>query len=134
MVQICYAFDAQDNFTCVCLICCFAAIACDVAVIQVFMWFASKSAAQTALLSVSVHFRTLAAADNAVMLVDGAKGIEPQTRKLFAVARLRGLPIFTFINKMDRPALNGFEIIEQLEKEFGLASYPVTWPIGSGNA
>jgi peptide chain release factor 3 len=77
-------------------------------------------------------YRTLAAADNAVMLVDGAKGIEEQTRKLFAVARLKGLPIFTFVNKMDRPALNGFDIIEQLEKEFGLISYPVTWPIGSG--
>lgn len=48
-------------------------------------------------------YRTLAAADNAVLLVDGAKGIEPQTRKLFAVARLRGLPVFTFVNKMDRP-------------------------------
>eukprot|EP00198_Chlamydomonas_reinhardtii_P012781 XP_001702118.1 peptide-chain release factor [Chlamydomonas reinhardtii] len=86
-------------------------------------------------------YRTLAAADNAVLLVDGAKGIEPQTRKasgggwggLFAVARLRGLPVFTFVNKMDRPALNGFEIIEQLEKEFGLQSYPVNWPIGSGD-
>lgn len=78
-------------------------------------------------------YRTLAAADNAVMLVDGAKGIEEQTRKLFEVARLRGLPIFTVVNKMDRPALNGFEIIEQLEKEFGLASFPVTWPIGSGD-
>ncbi|KXZ46475.1 hypothetical protein GPECTOR_43g911 [Gonium pectorale] len=75
-------------------------------------------------------YRTLAAADNAVLLVDGAKGIEPQTRKLFAVARLRGLPVFTFVNKMDRPALNGFEIVEQLEKEFGLQ---VNWPIGSGD-
>lgn len=74
--------------------------------------------------------RTLAAADNAVMLVDGAKGIEPQTRKLFEVAKMRQLPIFTFVNKMDRPALNGFEIIEQLEKEFNLQAYPVTWPIG----
>ncbi|GLI60750.1 hypothetical protein VaNZ11_002980 [Volvox africanus] len=78
-------------------------------------------------------YRTLAAADNAVLLVDGAKGIEPQTRKLFAVARLRGLPVFTFVNKMDRPALNGFEIVEQLEKEFGLQSFPVNWPIGSGD-
>ena len=59
-------------------------------------------------------YRTLAAADNAVMLVDGAKGIEPQTRKLFEVARMRQLPIFTVVNKMDRPALNGFEIIEQV--------------------
>mmetsp|Transcript_23531 Transcript_23531/g.61232 ORF Transcript_23531/g.61232 Transcript_23531/m.61232 type:complete len:647 (-) Transcript_23531:564-2504(-) len=78
-------------------------------------------------------YRTLSAADNAVMLVDGAKGIEPQTRKLFAVARMRKLPIFTFVNKMDRPALNGFEIVEQLEKEFGLQSYPINWPIGSGD-
>ena len=72
-------------------------------------------------------YRTLAAADNAVMLVDGAKGIEPQTRKLFEVARMRRLPIFTVVNKMDRPALNGFEIIEQLEKEFNLPAYPVNW-------
>ncbi|KAG1657566.1 hypothetical protein FOA52_006766 [Chlamydomonas sp. UWO 241] len=78
-------------------------------------------------------YRTLAAADNAVMLVDGAKGIEPQTRKLFEVARMRKLPIFTIVNKMDRPALNGFDIIEQLEKEFGLPVYPVNWPIGSGD-
>ncbi|GAX79462.1 hypothetical protein CEUSTIGMA_g6903.t1 [Chlamydomonas eustigma] len=78
-------------------------------------------------------YRTLAAADNAVMLVDGAKGIEPQTRKLFEVARMRKLPIFTVVNKMDRPALNGFEIIEQLEKEFNLPAYPVNWPIGSGD-
>jgi len=78
-------------------------------------------------------YRTLAAADNAVMLVDGAKGIEPQTRKLFEVARMRQLPIFTVVNKMDRPALNGFEIIEQLEKEFGLPAYPINWPIGSGD-
>lgn len=77
-------------------------------------------------------YRTLAAADNAVMLVDSAKGIEPQTRKLFEVARMRGLPIFTFCNKMDRPSMSGFDIIDQLEKEFGLAAYPLTWPIGSG--
>lgn len=48
------------------------------------------------------------------------------------VARMRGLPIFTFVNKMDRPSLNGFEIIEQLDQEFGLAAHPLTWPIGSG--
>ncbi|MEW5299237.1 MAG: hypothetical protein WDW36_002272 [Sanguina aurantia] len=78
-------------------------------------------------------YRTLAAADNAVMLVDGAKGIETQTRKLFEVARMRSLPIFTFVNKLDRPSLNGFEIIEQLEREFGLQSFPVNWPIGSGD-
>ncbi|KAK9828060.1 hypothetical protein WJX81_006739 [Elliptochloris bilobata] len=78
-------------------------------------------------------YRTLAAADNAVMLVDGAKGLEPQTRKLFEVVRMRQLPIFTFVNKMDRPALEPLEIIDQLEREFGLKSYPVNWPIGSGD-
>jgi len=78
-------------------------------------------------------YRTLSAADNTVMLVDGAKGIEPQTRKLFEVARLRNLPIFTFVNKLDRPALEPLEIIDQLEAEFGLASFPMNWPIGSGD-
>ena len=57
------------------------------------------------------------------MLVDGAKGIEPQTRKLFEVARMRKLPIFTVVNKMDRPALNGFEIIEQVSKYSDLICY-----------
>lgn len=78
-------------------------------------------------------YRTLSAADNAVMLVDSAKGIEPQTRKLFSVARMRNLPIFTFCNKLDRPSLAPLDIIDQLEKEFGLQSYPVNWPIGSGD-
>lgn len=78
-------------------------------------------------------YRTLSAADNAVMLVDAAKGLEPQTRKLFEVAHLRRLPLFTFVNKMDRPALSPFEIIDQIEEEFGLACSPVLWPIGSGD-
>lgn len=78
-------------------------------------------------------YRTLAAADNAVMLVDGAKGVETQTRKLYEVARMRKLPIFTFVNKMDRPALSPYDIVEQLEKEFGMTSFPITWPIGSGD-
>lgn len=78
-------------------------------------------------------FRALAAADNAVMLLDGAKGLEPQTRKLFEVCRMRGLPLFTFVNKMDRPALDPYEIIDQIEKEFGLESHPVLWPIGDGD-
>jgi len=77
-------------------------------------------------------YRTLAAADNSVMLVDAAKGLEPQTRKLFEVCKLRGLPIFTFCNKMDRPALSPFELIDQIEAEFGLEMYPVVWPIGNG--
>ncbi|KAH8960263.1 hypothetical protein BDL97_06G123300 [Sphagnum fallax] len=78
-------------------------------------------------------YRTLAAADNAVMLVDAGKGLEPQTRKLFEVCRMRRLPIFTFINKMDRPALEPLELLDQIEREFGLSTYPVNWPIGSGD-
>lgn len=78
-------------------------------------------------------YRTLAAADNAVMLVDGAKGLEPQTRKLFEVARLRRLPLFTFVNKLDRPAMSPFEIIDQIEAEFGVTCVPVLWPIGCGD-
>eukprot|EP00873_Tetraselmis_striata_P011943 jgi/Tetstr1/432207/TSEL_021663.t1 len=78
-------------------------------------------------------YRTLSAADNTVMLVDAAKGIEAQTRKLFEVARMRNLPIFTFVNKLDRPALDPLEIIDQLEAEFGLASFPMNWPVGSGS-
>eukprot|EP00270_Netrium_digitus_P000225 TRINITY_DN10213_c0_g1_i7.p1 TRINITY_DN10213_c0_g1~~TRINITY_DN10213_c0_g1_i7.p1 ORF type:complete len:714 (+),score=162.61 TRINITY_DN10213_c0_g1_i7:29-2143(+) len=78
-------------------------------------------------------YRTLAAADNAVMLVDGGKGLEPQTRKLFEVCRMRKLPVFTFINKMDRPSLSALELLDEIEKEFSLATYPVNWPIGSGD-
>lgn len=77
-------------------------------------------------------YRALAAADNAVMLLDAAKGLEPQTRKLFEVCRMRSLPLFTFVNKMDRPALSPYEIIDQIEEEFGLESHPVLWPIGDG--
>jgi peptide chain release factor 3 len=65
-------------------------------------------------------YRALAAADNAVMLLDAAKGLEPQTRKLFQVVRMRQLPMFTFVNKMDRPALSPYEIMDQIQQEFGL--------------
>ncbi len=78
-------------------------------------------------------YRTLAAADNAVMLIDSAKGLEPQTRKLFEVCRLRRLPLFTFINKRDRPSRDPLELIDEIEKEFNLATYPVNWPIGTGD-
>eukprot|EP00527_Entomoneis_sp_CCMP2396_P003265 CAMPEP_0198143718 /NCGR_PEP_ID=MMETSP1443-20131203/9825_1 /TAXON_ID=186043 /ORGANISM="Entomoneis sp., Strain CCMP2396" /LENGTH=597 /DNA_ID=CAMNT_0043806997 /DNA_START=59 /DNA_END=1849 /DNA_ORIENTATION=+ len=78
-------------------------------------------------------YRALAAADNALMLLDGAKGLEPQTRKLFEVCRLRRLPLFTFVNKLDRPALTPYEIIDQIEEEFGLEIHPVLWPIGDGD-
>mmetsp|Transcript_5479 Transcript_5479/g.12179 ORF Transcript_5479/g.12179 Transcript_5479/m.12179 type:complete len:605 (-) Transcript_5479:267-2081(-) len=78
-------------------------------------------------------YRTIAAADNAVMLLDGAKGLEAQTLKLFDVVKLRKLPLFTFINKMDRPSLEPLELIDTIEKTLGVAPCPMTWPIGSGD-
>ena len=77
-------------------------------------------------------YRTLAAADNAVMLEDAAKGLEPQTRKLFEVCRMRQIPIFTFINKMDRPGQEPLELLDEIESELGLLTFAVNWPIGSG--
>ncbi len=78
-------------------------------------------------------YRTLAAADNAVMLVDAAKGLEPQTRKLFEVCRMRSLPIFTFVNKLDRPGREPLELLDEIEQELGLQTYAVNWPIGMGD-
>jgi peptide chain release factor 3 len=78
-------------------------------------------------------YRTLAAADNAVMLIDAAKGLEPQTRKLFEVCRLRGLPIFTFVNKLDRPGREPLELLDEIEQELGLQTYAANWPIGMGD-
>ena len=78
-------------------------------------------------------YRTLMAADSAVMVIDGAKGIEPQTRKLFKICAMRHIPIFTFINKLDREARDPFELMEELENEFGIGTYPVNWPIGCGH-
>ena len=77
-------------------------------------------------------YRTLMAADSVVMVIDAAKGIEAQTRKLFRVVARRNIPIFTFINKLDRDARDPFELLDELEKEFGIGTYPVNWPIGSG--
>ena len=77
-------------------------------------------------------YRTLMAADSVVMVIDAAKGIEAQTRKLFRVCAMRGIPIFTFINKMDREARDPFDLLDELEKEFGIRTYPVNWPIGCG--
>ncbi len=77
-------------------------------------------------------YRTLMAADSAVMVIDGAKGVEAQTRKLFKVCVMRHIPIFTFINKMDRDARDSFELLDEIEKELGIATCPVNWPIGSG--
>jgi peptide chain release factor 3 len=78
-------------------------------------------------------YRALAAADNAIMLLDAAKGLEPQTRKLFEVCRMRNLPLFTFVNKMDRPAMSPYEIMDQIQEEFGLETHPILWPIGDGD-
>lgn len=77
-------------------------------------------------------YRTLAAADNAVMLEDAAKGLEPQTLKLFEVCRMRSLPIFTFFNKMDRPAREPLELLDEIEQRLDLQTYAVNWPIGMG--
>ncbi|GAX27592.1 peptide chain release factor 3 [Fistulifera solaris] len=78
-------------------------------------------------------YRALAATDQALMLMDAAKGLEPQTRKLFEVCQLRSIPLFTFVNKMDRPALSPYDIMDQIEQEFGLEPHPILWPIGDGD-
>ncbi|NJN32264.1 MAG: peptide chain release factor 3 [Synechococcales cyanobacterium RM1_1_8] len=78
-------------------------------------------------------YRTLAAADNAVMLEDAAKGLEPQTRKLFEVCRMRRIPIFTFFNKLDRPGRDPLELLDEIEQELELKTYPMNWPIGTGD-
>lgn len=75
-------------------------------------------------------YRTLVAADSAVMLLDGAKGVETQTIKLFQVCRMRGIPIFTFINKMDRAVKDPFDLMQELEDVLGIRSVPMNWPIG----
>ena len=77
-------------------------------------------------------YRTLMAADSAVMVIDAAKGVEAQTRKLFKVCALRDIPIFTFINKMDREARDPFELCEEIEAELGVETCPMNWPIGCG--
>lgn len=77
-------------------------------------------------------YRTLMAADSAVMVIDGSKGVEAQTKKLFKVCVMRGIPIFTFINKMDRQANDPFSLLEEIEEVLGIQTYPMNWPIGSG--
>lgn len=78
-------------------------------------------------------YRTLTAADSAVMLLDAAKGVEAQTIKLFKVCRLRGIPIFTFINKMDRHGKEPLELLQELENVLGIRSCPLNWPVGMGS-
>ncbi len=77
-------------------------------------------------------YRTLMAADSAVMVIDGSKGVEAQTKKLFKVCTMRHIPIFTFINKMDRDAMDTFDLLDDIEKNLGIDTCPVNWPIGSG--
>ena len=77
-------------------------------------------------------YRTLMAADSAVMVIDGSKGVEEQTRKLFKVCAMRHIPIFTFINKMDREAKDPYELMEEIEQELGVETCAINWPIGSG--
>ena len=77
-------------------------------------------------------YRTLMAADSAVMVIDGSKGVEAQTRKLFKVCAMRHIPIFTFINKMDRESKDPFDLLDELERELGIETYACNWPIGSG--
>ncbi|MHC0038665.1 peptide chain release factor 3 [Pseudoneobacillus sp. C159] len=77
-------------------------------------------------------YRTLTAVDSAVMIIDSAKGIEEQTLKLFKVCRMRGIPIFTFINKLDRQGKYPLELLAELEEVMGIESYPMNWPIGMG--
>lgn len=77
-------------------------------------------------------YRTLMAADSAVMVIDGSKGVEAQTIKLFKVCMMRGIPVFTFINKLDRAAKDPFELTADIEEVLGIETCPVNWPIGSG--
>lgn len=77
-------------------------------------------------------YRTLTAVDSAIMVLDGSRGIEPQTLKLFEVTRSRNTPIFTFVNKVDRPAKAPLDLMDEIEKTLGLVTYPLNWPIGDG--
>ncbi len=77
-------------------------------------------------------YRTLMAADSAVMVIDGSKGVEAQTIKLFKVCVMRHIPIFTFINKMDREARDPFELMDEIEEVLGIRTCPINWPIGCG--
>lgn len=77
-------------------------------------------------------YRTLMAVDSAVMVIDCAKGIEPQTLKLFKVCKMRGIPIFTFINKLDRVGKEPFDLLDEIESTLGIETYPMNWPIGMG--
>ena len=78
-------------------------------------------------------YRTLFAVDGVVMVIDAAKGIESQTRKLFEVCKLRRLPVLTFINKLDLPSRDPFDLLDEIERVLGIHAVPMNWPIGSGD-
>jgi peptide chain release factor 3 len=78
-------------------------------------------------------YRTLTAVDSAAMVLDAARGIEPQTIKLFDVCRMRKTPIFTFINKMDRPGRSPLDLLDEIERVLGIKTVPINWPIGDGD-
>ncbi|MBP5299793.1 MAG: peptide chain release factor 3 [Victivallales bacterium] len=77
-------------------------------------------------------YRVLTAVDSVIMVIDAGKGIEERTRKLFEICKMRGIPIFTFMNKMDRPARNPLDLIDEVEMVLGIRTIPVTWPLGDG--
>ena len=77
-------------------------------------------------------YRTLMAVDSAVMVIDAAKGIEPQTKKLFQICKMRGIPIFTFMNKLDRDSKDPLDLLDEVENVLGIETYPMNWPIGMG--
>src|SRR5258705_5501951 len=77
-------------------------------------------------------YRVLTAVDAVVMVIDAGKGIEPQTKKLFEVCRQRRIPIFTFMNKLDRPTRDPLELLDELEKVLGLQPYAMNFPLGTG--
>ena len=78
-------------------------------------------------------YRTLTAVDSVIMVIDAAKGVEPRTRKLLEVCRMRDTPILTFVNKLDRESMDPIELVDQIEHELDIECAPITWPIGSGN-
>mgnify|MGYP000902695885 FL=1 len=77
-------------------------------------------------------YRVLTAVDAAIMVIDAGKGIESQTQKLFEVCRLRGIPIFTFMNKMDRPTREPLELLDEIESVLKISACPMNWPLGTG--
>src|SRR5277367_2335554 len=77
-------------------------------------------------------YRTLTAADCAIMVIDASKGVEKQTRKLFEVCHLRKIPVLTFMNKMDLPGRDPLDLMQEVEQVLGIHSSPINWPVGSG--